>query len=272
MNFVEELLNRHEDKTLEFKRDLSSPKSVLKTLVAFANTAGGVLVIGIDDNKKVLGVDDPLAIEEKLTSLIADHIAPFLLPTIKIVSHKKKSLLLIEVPFLANMGPFYMKQLGAEKGVMVRLGSSTREATKEMIQELHRIHHSQGFDGLPCPEASYNDLDHALMKDVFGRVNQKITKAKLKTLKILVPYGDDVVPSNAGIILFAKEDVRDQLFPMAYVSCARFAGIKKVDFLDRLDIGRTNACEKHDYSLPEWREVGPYTDIIFKPLEMGAYS
>jgi predicted HTH transcriptional regulator len=41
-----------EGKTLEFKRDLSSPKNMLKTLVAFANTAGGRLLIGIADNSK----------------------------------------------------------------------------------------------------------------------------------------------------------------------------------------------------------------------------
>ncbi len=384
MNFIDDILNRHEDKTLEFKRDLSSPKSVVKTLVAFANTAGGTLVIGVDDNKIIIGVSDPLAIEEKLTSLIADHIAPFLLPTIKIVNQKKKSLVLVEVPFLAAMGPFYLKQLGKEKGVMVRLGSSSREASAEMIEELKRIHHAQGFDALPCPQASYDDLDHALLKELFSRVDQSVTQAKLKTLKILVPYGDTIVPSNAGVILFAKEEIREQLFPMAYVSCARFAGTKKVDFLDRLDIGRvieavdavpafirrntrmgaiiktikredvpeyptvavregllnalmhadysymnmrifvsifddrleirspgcllpgmtiegikegvsmprnlviarifqmfgwveqfgtgylriTNACEPHNYPLPEWREVGPYTDIIFKPLVM----
>jgi predicted HTH transcriptional regulator len=39
-----------EGKTLEFKRDLSSPKNMFKTLVAFANTAGGRLLIGIEDN------------------------------------------------------------------------------------------------------------------------------------------------------------------------------------------------------------------------------
>ena len=99
MSFLDEILLRHEDKTLEYKRDLSS-KSVLKTLVAFANTAGGMLIIGVEDNGKILGITDPLAIEEKLTSLIADNIEPFLLPTIKIVSHKKKSLVLVEVPFL----------------------------------------------------------------------------------------------------------------------------------------------------------------------------
>jgi predicted HTH transcriptional regulator len=60
----------------------------------------------------------------------------------------------------------------------------------------------------------------------------------LKTLKILVRYGDDYIPSNAGIILFGKLAARERFFPMAYVSCARFAGTEKVDFLDRLDIDR----------------------------------
>jgi len=55
-----------EGKTLEFKRDLSSPKNMLKTLVAFANTAGGRLLIGIeDDSREVEGVEDPLDEEEQ---------------------------------------------------------------------------------------------------------------------------------------------------------------------------------------------------------------
>jgi len=43
---IHSLLAAPESKTLEFKRDLSSPKPILKTLVAFANTAGGTLIIG----------------------------------------------------------------------------------------------------------------------------------------------------------------------------------------------------------------------------------
>jgi predicted HTH transcriptional regulator len=51
-----QFLSKPEGKTLEFKQDMSSPKGVLKTLVAFANTAGGRLVIGITDDKKVIGL------------------------------------------------------------------------------------------------------------------------------------------------------------------------------------------------------------------------
>ena len=47
-----ELLKRNEGKTLEYKRDLSSPDGILRTLVAFANTAGGTVVIGVDDGSK----------------------------------------------------------------------------------------------------------------------------------------------------------------------------------------------------------------------------
>ena len=51
------LLIYSESKTLEFKRDLSSPKPLLKTLVAFANTARGCLIIDITDDQSIAGVD-----------------------------------------------------------------------------------------------------------------------------------------------------------------------------------------------------------------------
>ena len=59
-----ENLKRTEGKTLEFKRDLSSPGGVLRTLVAFANTAGGVLLLGVEDgSRQVRGVVAPLDVE-----------------------------------------------------------------------------------------------------------------------------------------------------------------------------------------------------------------
>ncbi len=45
------LLHSQEGKTLEFKRDLSSPQNIMKTLTAFANTAGGIMLIGVEDKK-----------------------------------------------------------------------------------------------------------------------------------------------------------------------------------------------------------------------------
>ena len=49
MLLINELLAQVEGKTLEFKRDLSSPDKVIRTVVAFANGAGGTLLLGIED-------------------------------------------------------------------------------------------------------------------------------------------------------------------------------------------------------------------------------
>jgi len=55
---------------LEFKRDISSLKPILKTLVAFANTAGGVLLIGRGNDGTVYGVPEVLQVEERLANAI----------------------------------------------------------------------------------------------------------------------------------------------------------------------------------------------------------
>jgi hypothetical protein len=92
------LLQRPEGKTLEFKRDLSSPEKVLHTLIAFANTAGGLLVIGVENGtKRVRGLLDPLKEEERLASLISDRIAPRLIPTVDVIAWHSAQLIVVEV-------------------------------------------------------------------------------------------------------------------------------------------------------------------------------
>ena len=91
---IPQLLSSSEGKTLEFKRDLSSMKPILKTLVAFANTAGGTLIIGRKDDGQLQGVPNVLRAEERLASAIADGIRPAMTPEIEIYSHEGKSLLI----------------------------------------------------------------------------------------------------------------------------------------------------------------------------------
>ena len=94
---ISEILSQPESKTLEFKRDLSSLKPILKTLVAFANTAGGLLVIGKDDNGEIVGVEDVEIAEERLANSVADNIRPAMQPEIEITSCAGKTLLLVRV-------------------------------------------------------------------------------------------------------------------------------------------------------------------------------
>ena len=83
---IADLLAQAESKTLEFKRDLSSPRPWLKTLVAFANSAGGRLIFGVADDRRIIGIDQPLDEEERLCNLIADSIAPRLVPNVEMTT------------------------------------------------------------------------------------------------------------------------------------------------------------------------------------------
>ena len=66
----------------------------MKTIVVFANTAGGILLIGVEDrNRNVRGVSDPLDEEERLANLISDRISPRLIPEIKTLSWRQTQVL-----------------------------------------------------------------------------------------------------------------------------------------------------------------------------------
>lgn len=134
---ISQLLKEPESKKLEFKRDISSPLTLLKTLVAFANSAGGRLVLGVTDDRKVIGVTSPLDEEERLCNIISDSIAPRLVPNIELVTYENKTLLLVEV-FLSGTRPHFIKSEGMENGVYVRLGSSNRKADFQLVSELQR--------------------------------------------------------------------------------------------------------------------------------------
>ena len=233
MEDVQEIVSLPEGKTLEFKRDLSSMKPILKTLIAFANTAGGTLLIGKDDNGTIVGVNEVFDAEEKLASAISDSIHPPLMPEIEITSLEGKALIVIRVAHWR--GPFYLKIQGPEDGVYVRLGSTNRVAGPELIAELKRSISNISFDQLPCPTVDLKGLDMDRVKQAFSSVGRKVDQNKLETLGVLVPYSGKLVCSNGGLILFGKDQVREKYFPNAKVRCARFQGTSKVNFIDQYD-------------------------------------
>ena len=95
---ITELLRRTEGKNLEFKRDLSSPAGFLRTVVAFANTTGGVILIGVEDRTRhIRGVTDPIDLEERVVNLVSDSIKPRLLPDVELLSYRNSHVLTVEV-------------------------------------------------------------------------------------------------------------------------------------------------------------------------------
>ncbi len=230
---IEELLSQNEGKTLEFKENSKSLSSILKTIVAFANTSGGIVVVGVEDRtKKIIGIDRALEEEERLTNTITDSITPLIIPDIDIISYKNKQLILLHVPHSA--GPYYIKSNGLEKGVYLRFGSTNRLADEEALRSLKDYARNISFDEKPFVEGTPKDLDWETIQKIFKSVQRTITPQNAKKLSLVVRHNNKDHPSNGGIILFGKE--RLHYFPDAMIRCARFLGTSKVTLLDQLDI------------------------------------
>ncbi|PWF26539.1 helix-turn-helix domain-containing protein [Ancrocorticia populi] len=219
-----------EGKTLEFKRDLSSPTKPLRTVVAFANSAGGRLVIGVNDDGSVSGVEDPLAEEERITSLITDRISPQLVPGIDLVTLGGATVLVVDVP-LSTRRPHFMKDQGPESGVYVRLGSSTRQADPALVAELERNARGVAFEDLPEPRATSGDLDLEGLSELRGR---QTGVDDLIALGLAVKQGGEVVPTNAGILAACDDPTR--FLPSAWVQCGRLRGPSGTDIFDQTEV------------------------------------
>jgi predicted HTH transcriptional regulator len=230
---VVELLLRPEGKTLEHKRDLSSPDGVLKTLVAFANGAGGTLAIGIEDRThRVIGVPDVLACEERLASLVADSILPRLVPDIEIVPWRRTHVLVAQV-FPSAARPHHVARFGAEEGVFLRVGSTNRRADAAQIEEMRRFGQSASYDEEAIPELNSEALDFRVASELFAPF-RKLTRAAFHTLRITTRHQNREVPTIGGCLLFGKN--RFDRFPDSWVQAGRFAGPDRSRILDSAEI------------------------------------
>ncbi len=228
-----ELLKRHEGKTLEFKRDLSSPEGILKCLVAFANTSGGIVVIGVEDGSKhVRGVPDVLAAEEKLANLVSDSIRPRLIPDIEVVPWRNLNVLAVQV-YPSNTRPHYLERLGPEDGVFIRVGSTNRRAETLQIEELKRMNWRIAFDEQAIPDLNSEAIDFRAASELFAPYRQ-LTAQAWSTLRLVTEHQGRQVPTIGGLLLFGKD--RFARFPDAWIQAGRFAGTNRMRLLDSVEI------------------------------------
>ncbi|MEP7310687.1 MAG: helix-turn-helix domain-containing protein [Acidobacteriota bacterium] len=230
---LHDLLTRSEGKTLEFKRDLSSPEGVLRSLVAFANTSGGTVLVGVEDRTRhVRGVQEPLDLEERVANLISDHIVPRLVPDLEIVSWRRSHVLAIVV-FPSPVRPHYIRREGLDGGVYVRVGSTNRRADRELIDELRRFTRGESYDEQPMPELDSEALDFRAASESFAPI-RRLRRSDLESLRLLTSHQGKRVPTVGGVLLFGKDRARH--FPDAWIQAGRFQGKDRSRITDRIAI------------------------------------
>jgi predicted HTH transcriptional regulator len=127
-----------EDLHTEFKRKLPEWDKLMREVVAFANTDGGIVFIGVDDDGTLAGVKDPREIEEILGDKIEAWISPapeYQIERVAITS--KRAVVIVKVPRSDRKPHVVLESPEASKGLAtIRIADSSVTASKEMFQLL----------------------------------------------------------------------------------------------------------------------------------------
>ncbi|MDR1266382.1 MAG: putative DNA binding domain-containing protein [Propionibacteriaceae bacterium] len=221
---------RPEGKTREYKLNLASKDRVLQTVVAFANSAGGELVVGVRDDATVVGVGEPLTEQDRLSRMVADSIKPQLAPLIELVTVAGKTLLVASVP-LGSQRPYYLKASGRYGGTYYRSGADNLQAGASMVDELALSSRGRTFDKLPCGDAKMEDLDLVGLAALLGR---EVNESTLRTLRLVYDDQGRMVPSNGGVLVASPHP--ETFLPHAWVQCARFRGPGRRNITDQASV------------------------------------
>lgn len=132
---VQRLIEEGEGFELEFKRKVSSPQKIARTISSFANTGGGVILFGVDDDGSIVGIESEkseLDLIDESARILCD---PPVEMEIKIVPFNRRDVIVV---FVEESGdkPHYAKDENGESSVFIRVKDNTVIASKEVVKVL----------------------------------------------------------------------------------------------------------------------------------------
>jgi len=232
-----------EDQHHEFKQSIDNPESIAGEIVAFANSEGGILYIGIKDDGHIAGLKNPETVFQTLTNICRDRCIPPVSPVLEQYAVENKDIVVLTVlrelnrhkPYRTAGGRFY-----------IRVGRDKKDATG---RELIRIAQAAGelhYDETPVISASLSDFSMTAF-DAYHRIQFGMTveehlsqsgisiETLLRNLRLLHEPDSEQMLSVAGVLIFGNAP--QYFLPQSRISAVAFAGKDEdSDILDRHEI------------------------------------
>jgi len=135
-----ELIEEGEDLQCEFKRHFTTPEKIAREMIAFANTKGGYLIFGVDDDREVVGVDSEKSESEMIKDASENFCEPSLVYSIDFIELFRKEVVVASIPESDNKPhrlQDYENEFDINKAVViVRVNDKSVQASKEMVRIL----------------------------------------------------------------------------------------------------------------------------------------
>lgn len=208
-----------ESPTLQFKRELTD--AIKREIIAFANTQGGELYIGVDDDGSIIGLENADKVLESVSSMLHDSIQPDILvhTFLEIIELEGKNVVKISVA-RGTRRPYHLKAKGMKpSGVFIRYGTSVTNASEENIRQMIIESDGTNFETM---RSLQQELTFTEAKRIFDEQNLKFGPEQMRTLGLIT---EDGYYTNLGL-LFSDQCEHT-------IKCARYLGNDKIEFQDR---------------------------------------
>jgi predicted HTH transcriptional regulator len=210
-----ELIEEGENLQCEFKRHFTTPEKIAREMIAFANTKGGYLLFGVDDDREVVGVDSEKAESEMIRDAVENYCEPPLNYSIDYIELYGKEVVAVSILESENKPhrlQDYKNELDINTAVVpVRINDKSVQASKEMVRILRA-----------------NSSDLALKKYTIGQVEKmvfeylgKYERISVKELSNLVNISERrasrtlVKMVRANLLLIHTKDNGEEFFTAA---------------------------------------------------------
>jgi len=240
------IIESGESETTEFKTSLAEWRDVIETISAFSNRNGGRVLIGVADDCGIVGVDIGRNTIEKLANQIKQNTDPVIHPSIRVeeIDGKQgKQVIVVDVDESEQ------KPVLAFGIAFIRVGKSNQKLGYEGIRNLALQTSKVYWDGRVCGDASLEDIDEDKVRWFLRRAKYERRleldpetpfREALEKLELL----REGKPTNAAILLFGRNPQR--FFIQSETRCARFKGIKPLEFIDMKVFGGNMIDQRED--------------------------
>jgi len=230
-NDIKELAQSGEGFNVDFKRNVPSKvRDIAEEVCSFANSAGGYVLIGIDNGNKIVGVE----IDNNKRSAIQDaigEISPMLHYNMYHVNVDGKKVWVIDIPSGKNKPYFFSGSTYIREGANCQKLTNVDEI-RDVFQRNERIY----FDAIPLPKVDLNkELDEDNFREFRYAANLGMSVSDEQILENLQVYDENDDVKSGGVLFFAKHP--ENIYFHAIIRCVLFKGTDKVYILDDKTFG-----------------------------------
>lgn len=239
-----------ENETTEFKSEYTD--NILKTVIAFANTVGGKILIGVDDSGKSVGIDNIDDCYTRITNSVRDNILPDVTMFIKYDVNENDRIIEIIVSEGTNK-PYFLKSKGMRpEGVFIRQGASSAPASFDKIRQMIKLSEKDSFEE---GRALNQNLHFTEAANEFATKKVEFGKEKYVSLGII--NSDDGLFTNLAALLSDECEHT--------IKTAVFEGNDKKVFKDRKEF--SGSLFKQLRNCYDFLELCNHTAASFKGLD-----